>query len=315
MPAPYDASQTLLLDQDFKKFITPETFSTPPKEVSALDLSQNNPHIKAIITNFAVGVSEEILEKLPNLEIISVFGVGVDRLPLQKAKERKLKITTTAGVNADEVADTALMLLLNLNRHFLGNVQWMENGSWVKIGEPPLGHSIKGSKVGIAGFGAIGKAIAERLSVFGAEIRYFNRSAAQTAFKREDSIDSLADWADTLILALPGTQETQNIINENILKKLGANSVLINIARGSLIDEKALIEALKNKTIRGAGLDVFLNEPNINPAYLTLPNCVLQPHQGSATWETRQAMACNVVQNLQAHFSKRALLTPLKGFA
>ncbi|QCE32635.1 2-hydroxyacid dehydrogenase [Acetobacteraceae bacterium] len=312
---PYDAAQTLLLDKGFKDFTHPDHFSAMPQAPSADGMIKNASDIKAVITNFAIGISEEMLAKLPNLEIISVFGVGVDRLPLQTLKKRGIKISTTAGVNADEVADTALMLLLNLNRHFIANTEWMKNGSWLKCGEPPLGHAIKNSRIGIAGFGAIGKKIADRMAVFGAEIRYYNRTAQKTAFPREETLQSLATWADTLILALPGTKETKKIINADILEKLGKNGTLINIARGSLVDEKALLEALEKKNIRGAGLDVFVGEPNINPEFYRLENCTLQPHQGSATWETRQAMALNVIQNLQAHFNGQPLLTPLKDFA
>ncbi|QCE35457.1 2-hydroxyacid dehydrogenase [Acetobacteraceae bacterium] len=309
-----DMPEVLILDEGFAGLFDLKEFSFSPVFLPKAGKLEDNPHIKAIITNGAIGLPEA-LQSLSSLEMIAVCGVGIDRLPLPLLKKRKIKVSTAIGINADEVADTALMFLLNLRRNFLFNFAWLKEGLWQKSGEPPLGHSIKNAKIGIVGLGAIGQALAKRVSALGASVRYYNRSERDTSFQREKDLGQLAEWSDALILAVPGTEETYHLIDSHILEKLGSEGILINIARGSVIDENALIRALKDNKIKGAGLDVFETEPAVNPAFFELSNCILQPHQGSATLETRKAMAMNVIQNLQAYFQGKPLITPLSGLA
>ncbi|GBR47180.1 2-hydroxyacid dehydrogenase [Gluconobacter roseus] len=269
------------------------------------------PEIRGITTGGASGVPSEIMDILPNLEVISVNGVGTDRINLDEAKRRNIRVATTQNTLTDDVADMAVVLMMSTMRGIVTNDQFVRAGKWPS--EPsPLGHTLTKKRVGIAGFGHIGQAIAKRVSAFGMEVAYFNSHARpESSYHFEPDLKTLADWCDVLILAVSGGPRSANMIDRDILDALGKSGFLINIARGTVIDEEALITALQEKRIAGAGLDVFQNEPNINPAFFALTNTVLQAHQASATVETRTAMANLVADNLIAYFTDKSLLTPV----
>lgn len=267
--------------------------------------------IRGITTGGGSGVPADVMSALPNLEVISVNGVGTDRIDLKEAKRRNIKVATTQNTLTDDVADMAIVLMMAIMRDVVANDRFVRAGKWPSE-TAALGHSLTRKKVGIAGFGNIGQAIAKRVSAFGMELAYFNSHARpESSYRFEPDLKALANWCDVLILAVSGGPRSANMVDREILNALGKGGFLINIARGTVVDESALISALQEKRIAGAGLDVFQNEPNINPAFLSLPNTVLQAHQASATVETRTAMANLVVDNLIAYFTDGTLLTPV----
>lgn len=269
------------------------------------------PAIRGITTGGGSGVPSEIMDALPNLEVISVNGVGTDRINLDEARRRNIGVATTQNTLTDDVADMAVALMMAVMRGIVTNDAFVRAGKWPSA-TPPLGRSLTRKKVGIAGFGHIGQAIAKRVSAFGMEVAYFNSHARpESTCHFEPDLKALATWCDVLILAVSGGPRSANMIDRDILDALGKDGFLVNIARGTVVDEAALLSALQEKRIAGAGLDVFQNEPNINPAFLSLPNTVLQAHQASATVETRTAMANLVVDNLIAYFTDKTLLTPV----
>lgn len=261
------------------------------------------PRIKAVATGGGTGITNEWIERLPALGVIAINGVGTDKVDLGFARSRNIDVTTTPGVLTDDVADTGIALMLAALRHVARGDAFVREGRWGK--EPfPLGHSPKGKRVGILGLGQIGKAFGRRAEAFGMSVRYWNRSPVKdTAWKSCASPVALAEDSDVLCVIIAATAETRNIVNAEVLKALGPNGLLINIARGTVVDEDALLAALNGGTIAGAGLDVFVNEPNIREEFFSAPNTVLMPHQGSATVETRVAMGELVLANIAAHFA------------
>ena len=215
---------------------------------------------------------------LPNLKIIANFGVGFDGIDIDEATRRGITITNTPDVLNDDVADLAIGMLIALSRNFLSGVDWIKSGEWSKSGELPLNRTISGKKAGIVGLGRIGHAIAERLCGFKIDIHYYSRSKKDLVrdWKFHDDPVSLAAEVDFLFVALVGGQETSQFVSKEVIKALGVDGILINISRGSTVDEKALLDALENKHIRGAALDVFTGEPNINPRFLELKNVFLR---------------------------------------
>lgn len=275
------------------------------------DLQRFAPSIRGITTGGASGVPAEIMNALPNLEVISVNGVGTDRIDLQEAKRRNIRVATTQNTLTEDVADMAVVLMMTVMRDIVNNDRFVRAGSWPHS-PLPLSRSLTKKRVGIAGFGHIGQAIAKRTSAFEMEVAYFNSHAKpDTSYRFEPDLKSLAEWCDVLVLAVSGGPRSANMIDNDILTALGKDGFLINIARGTVVDENALLDALKEKRIAGAGLDVFQNEPDINPAFFSLTNTILQAHQASATVETRKAMGNLVVDNLIAYFADGTLLTPV----
>lgn len=264
--------------------------------------------IRAVVGAGGTNYSVEILEQLPAIEIIAVFGVGYDGVPLDYCRARGIRVTNTPDVLTDEVADTAAALVLMTSRKLIAANRYLHAGKW-QSGNFELSSTLRGKVAGIFGLGRIGKAIAHRLEAFGMSIAYHGRSPQDVAYRFHDSLTSLARESDFLIVACPGGAETKHHVNRDVLVALGADGTLINIARGSIVDEAALITALQNHTIKAAGLDVFENEPQVPAELCALENAVLLPHVGSATRETRGAMADLVVQNLAAHFAGEPLIT------
>ncbi len=269
--------------------------------------------ITAVITTAGKGLSRSLIERLPNLEIVASSGVGYDSIDLAACTERGIKVTNTPDLMTDDVADIAIALMLACRRNIIAGHQWVREGDWAHQGAMPLTSSIRGKRLGIVGLGRIGKAIAARAQPMGLEIGYFGRRRQPgTTYHYQSKLIDLASWSDIMILACPGGETTRNLVNAAILKSLGSQGTLINVARGSVVDQPALIEALTTRQIAGAGLDVFVNEPHDGKVFSNLDNVVLYPHHSSGTVETRDAMAQLLVDNLEAYFAGAALLTPVE---
>ena len=259
---------------------------------------------EALVTSAPVGADASLMAALPKLRVISSFGVGLDRIDLAAAKARGIQVGYTPHVLDDCVADTAIGLVLDVARGFSTSDRYVRSGRWPS-GPFPAMRKVTGARLGIVGFGRIGQQIALRSQGFRMEVRYHaRRPIASSALPHEPSLHALADWADFLVLALPGGAATQNAVDASVLTALGPQGFLINIARGSVVDEDALVKALEDGAIAGAGLDVYQNEPHVPQRLLALDNVVLLPHVGSNTRETRSAMADLVVNNLQSFFSR-----------
>jgi lactate dehydrogenase-like 2-hydroxyacid dehydrogenase len=266
--------------------------------------------VVAIISNPSTPVRASLMEALPNLEIITQFAVGIDNIDVAAARARGVSITNTPDVLTDDTADIAVSLLLALSRRIVEADMFVRIGKWGQT-PMPLGTTLKGKTVGIAGLGRIGQAIAKRLTAFDMRVVYFGRKQkADIAYPFYADLKRMAGDCDYLVLAVSGGPSTQNIVNADVLEALGPKGYLINVARGSVVDEAALIDALKARKIAGAGLDVYAHEPNVPQEYKAMDNVVLLPHIGSATHETRTIMGEIVLANLQAHFSGKPLITP-----
>jgi len=268
------------------------------------------PRIRGIVTRSNMKVAAAVLERLPALEIISTFGVGYDGLPLAEAAKRGIVVTHTPDVLNTAVAELCVGMLLGLLRQLPAADRFVRDGKWMH-GTLPLGTSLSGKRVGIVGLGRIGKDIARRLEPFGVSIAYHGRSDQHIDYRYEADLVRLARDSDVLIVAAPGGPETNRMIDRTVMDALGSQGYLVNIARGSLVDEAALIEALEAKRLGGAALDVFEQEPHSNARLAALGNVLLAPHLGSATVETRQAMMDLVLENLRCHFGGKAPPTPV----
>jgi lactate dehydrogenase-like 2-hydroxyacid dehydrogenase len=262
------------------------------------------PAIRAVATGGGSGLSNEWIQKMPSLGVIAINGVGTDKVDLTFARSRNIDVTTTPGVLTDDVADMGMALLLAVLRHIPEGDRMVREGRWAKGEAFPLGTSPKGKRIGILGLGQIGKAFGKRAEAFGMSVRYWNRSAVtDTVWKSCASPVELADESDVLVVCIAANAATQHIVNADVLKALGPKGILLNVARGTVIDEDALLSALNSGTIAAAGLDVFVGEPKIREEFFTARNTVLMPHQGSATIETRVAMGELVLTNLAAYFA------------
>ncbi|WFU08247.1 2-hydroxyacid dehydrogenase [Rhizobium sp. CB3090] len=253
------------------------------------------------------------MDAFPNIEVIANFGVGYDGIDVGHAASKGIVVTNTPDVLNDEVADTAIALLLNTLRQFPQAESWLREGRWVKEGPFPLSpFSLKGRRVGIYGLGRIGLEIARRLEPFKVKIGYHTRSPRDSLpYDYYPTLKEMAQSVDTLISIVPKTPETHKVINAEILSALGPQGVFINVGRGWSVDDDALIAALRNGTLGAAGLDVFYDEPNVPAGYLSLPNISLLPHVASASVPTRNAMADLVTDNIIAWFGSGAALTPV----
>lgn len=258
-------------------------------------------------------IGSAFIDALPKLEIIASFGVGYDHVDAKYAATKGVMVTNTPDVLTEEVADTAVGLLINAVRELPRAENWLREGRWVRDGAYPLTKgTLRGRRVGIFGLGRIGLAIARRLEAFGLSIAYHNRRPVEgVAYAYHPTLVGLAEAVDTLISVAPGGASTAKAVNAEVLRALGPDGVLVNIGRGSTVDEEALVTALSNGTIRAAGLDVFADEPRVPQALIDLPNASLLPHVGSASVHTRQAMADLVVDNLVTWFSQGRPMTPV----
>ena len=277
------------------------------KKINKNDLQ----NIEAIAFKGHSKIDLEIMKKFPSLKIISNFGVGYDTINIYDAKKLNILVTFTPDILSDDVADMALALYLGVSRKLNNGYDWIKSGNWASYGEMPLNKKISGSKCGILGLGRIGFEIAKRLEAFKTEIHYFSRTPKKVPSKwlYYNNPLKLCSNVENLFVALKGGELTKGFVSADFLEALGKDGIVINISRGSVIDENSLLDALESDSIYGAGLDVFLNEPRINQRFLGLRNVFLQPHQASATIKTRKAMGELQFQNILNYFEKGIPLT------
>lgn len=275
-------------------------------------LKEYSETITALVTSSLYGASKALIDSLPNLKIIANFGVGYDAIDIITANTRGIVVTNTPNVLNDCVADLAIGLLLDITRKISLGDKFIRANYWQQGSHFKAGCKFTGKKCGIVGLGRIGKAIAKRATAFNMNISYYGRHKLNDIdYQYYNDIILLASAVDFLIIAVPGGKQTKHLINREVLTALGNKGYLINIARGSVIDEAALIEALQTNKIAGAGLDVFAQEPNVPKALLTLDNVVLTPHIGSYTKETRSAMGQLVFDNLMSFLTGKGAITPV----
>jgi lactate dehydrogenase-like 2-hydroxyacid dehydrogenase len=272
-------------------------------------LRQHAGTVRGLATFGPMAVDAMLMDALPKLEIVSNFGVGVDAINLDDAKKRNIIVTNTPDVLNEAVADTAIALVLNTVRKFPQSEVYLRGGNWASRGPYPLTVDIGGKILGVLGLGRIGEAIAKRAQACGMKIRYHNRNRKDVPYPYEPDPVTLAKNSDVLIVVTPATAETARIIDGKVLDALGPEGYLVNIARGSVVDEPVLLRYLQERKIAGAGLDVFADEPRVPPEFFSLDNAVLFPHVGSATVETRKAMGDLQIENLRRHFAGKPVLT------
>lgn len=281
---------------------------TPWRDPDALDKAAN---IELVATTARRGCEAALIEKLPDLKAIAMFGVGLDAIALDLAREKNIAVSSTPGLLDDCVADCAFGLLLTAARRLAEGDRFIRAGRWAQ-GGLPHGLRVSGKRLGILGLGKIGKLIARRAVGFDMAIGYHNRHAdPQSPAQYFASVEALAEFSDFLVVATPGGAATEKLVGAAALKALGPGGFLINIARGSVVDEAALLDALTQKTIAGAALDVFAREPGGADAFAGLDNVVLTPHIGSATVETRQKMEDRLLANIAAFFTAGRLENPV----
>jgi hydroxypyruvate reductase len=267
--------------------------------------------VTAVVGTGAAKVDKKLLMMLPNVQLIAICGVGYDGVDVAAVKEKNIIVTHTPGVLTDDVADLAFGLVLSIGRRIPQADKFVRNGDWVDDAFM-LTHKVSGARLGIVGMGRIGRAIAKRAMAFDMQVAYASRAPkADLPYRFYDKTAALAAEVDYLVVAVPGGEDTHHLIDAEVLAALGQKGYLINIARGSVVDQPVLVQALKEKTIAGAALDVFWDEPIVDPELRRLANVVLTPHIASATVETRYAMAALTVQNLQAFYDKSVLPTPI----
>jgi len=270
--------------------------------------------IKAIATRGDLAVPKSLIDQLPNLELVAVYGVGFDGVDLSACADRNVRVTNTPDVLTDDVADIALGMMLAHYRGVVGADAWVRNREWENTGPYPLKRSLKSLQAGVLGLGRIGQAIAHRAEAFGQTVLYTataKKTSTPSHWSYIDDVLPLAEQCDVLFVSLAATAETKHIVNQRVIEAVGPEGMIVNISRAQNIDEIALLDALESGKLGAAGLDVFEGEPVINPRFFGLNNVILQPHHGSATAETRAGMGRLVLDNVVAHFNGESLLTPV----
>jgi lactate dehydrogenase-like 2-hydroxyacid dehydrogenase len=268
--------------------------------------------VRAVATRGDLGADAALIGALPALEIIASYGVGIDGIDLGGAQARGIRVTNTPDVLTGDVADIGIALALAVMRAIPRGDVHVRSGQWESEGPLPPAQRLHGCKLGIVGLGRIGFAVAKRAAGFDCTIGYFNRTPQPDApYRTFPTIEALAEWCDVLIVTVAGGAGTRAIIDARVLAALGPTGFLVNVSRGTTVDEPTLLDALENRSIAAAALDVFLNEPHIDSRFRALPSVVLYPHHGSGTVETRRAMGQLLQDNLAAHFAGEALITPV----
>lgn len=289
-----------------------ETYDVHPlhKEADAQAfLAAHGGDFVGLATSARFGADAALIAALPKLKVISSFGVGLDAIDLDAARARGIAVGYTPDVLNDCVADTAFALVMDVARRFTASDRFVRSGAWLK-GQFPLATKVSGKRLGILGMGRIGRVLARRASGFDMAVRYHNRKPlTDVDYGYAASLKELAEWADFLVIASAGGAETRGLVSREILDALGPQGYLVNISRGTVVDEKALVDALASGRIAGAGLDVFEDEPRVPEALFALDNVVLLPHLASNTHETRAAMGERVEDNLAAFFAGRPLVS------
>lgn len=274
-------------------------------------LAELGPRLRGIAAGSHSLIGRSLFERLPKLEIVANFGVGYDSIDAAEAGRRGIVVTNTPDVLTEEVADLTLGLLIAAVRRIPQADRFLRDGRWLK-GPFPLGPTLRTRKVGIVGLGRIGRAIARRLEAFGLSVAYHGRRRQEDApYRYYPRLHDMAQDVDTLVAVAPGGEATRHLIGAEVLKALGPQGVVVNVGRGSVVDETALIQALSDGTILAAGLDVFEDEPNVPAALIAMENAVLLPHVGSASVHTREAMGQLMVDNLLSWFAGRGPITPV----
>lgn len=272
-------------------------------------LTEHGERIEMVVTSARYGCSAELIERLPRLRAVCSFGVGYDSIDVAAARARGIPVSNTPDVLNDCVADLAFGLLIDCAREMSRGDQFVRAGNW-GTGRVPMGRRVSGKRLGIVGLGRIGAAIARRSSGFEMQVRYHNRRPVDDCpYVYEANLHELARWSDFLVVVCPGGESTRNLFDRSVLDALGPQGVLINVSRGSVVDEPALIAALQEGRLGSAGLDVYANEPQVPAELLELPNTVLLPHIGSATRETRLAMEELLLDNVRAFLERGEMLT------
>ena len=301
---PLKPSLAKTLHDDYAAYVLPED----PAEF----LGEHGEEITAVVTSGRTGVDAKLMAALPSLGAVVNFGVGYDTTDVDAAAARGVLVSNTPDVLTDCVADTAVGLMLDVMRQFSASDRYVRAGRWPAEGNYPLTRQVSNKRVGIIGLGRIGSAIALRLSAFGCVISYHNRRPAEgSPYEYVGSPVELARDVDVLIVAAAGGSGTQGLVSRDVIDALGADGYLVNIARGSVVDEEALVDALVGGRLAGAGLDVFADEPHVPEALLTMDNVVLLPHVASGTVETRAAMEELTLRNLESFLKTGQLITPV----
>ena len=268
--------------------------------------------ITVIATNGVLGASSEFMSNLPNVQAIVSFGAGMDNIDLDYAKTKGIQVSNTPGVLDDDVANMAMGLLLGISRKIVEADRYVRRGDWVTKGKMGLQKGIRNKKVGILGLGGIGRDLAKKLEAFGCDIAYHNRRENPgVPYRYFPNLLDMARDCDYLIVICPATAETKNMVNREVIDALGPEGTLINIARGTIVDEEALVSALLDGRLGAFASDVFANEPHVPEALFDISNVILIPHLGSATEETRKAMGELMLRNLERFFAKEPLETPV----
>jgi len=266
---------------------------------------------EVVVTAGGRGIEASVLSQLPRLKLVSCFGVGVDAIDLDYCKAHGIAVTNTPDVLTDDVADLAVALMLASLRQVVAADRWVREGHWVSRGGLPLTTQVRGRRVGVVGLGRIGHGIAQRCEAFGTQIAYHGPRRKSVQWTYHADLVEMARWADVLIAACPGGAATRGIVSRAVLEALGPQGHFVNIARGSVVDQPALVQLLTEGRLGGAGLDVFEDEPRVPAELIALPHVVLQPHHGSGTHDTRTAMGRLTLDNVAAWFAGRSLLTPV----
>ncbi len=271
-------------------------------------LATHAAEVDAVVTGGHSGIAAPLMQALPNLRIVAINGVGFDKVDLDAARAQGVRVTNTPDVLTDDVADLAVGLTIALLRRIPQAFEHVRAGLWPK-GERPLARKVSGKRFGLLGLGRIGQAVARRLAAFEGTISYTDQAERPGPYTFYPDLVALAEASDVLVVCAAASASTRRIVNRAVLDALGPRGALVNVARGSIVDEPALVAALQEGRLGGAALDVFEDEPNVPTALLTLDNVVLTPHIASATEETRAAMGALVMANLKAFFAGGALPT------
>jgi lactate dehydrogenase-like 2-hydroxyacid dehydrogenase len=301
----------MLMQRIGEKFELLDAGGKPPNEIFTADQLAD---IRAMITAGGTPLPGRMMDMMPKLKAIVCYGTGYDGVDLKAAAERKITVGHSPGANAASVADIAVTLVLSVTRRILVLDNYVRSGDWAAAKPSPMMRPQAGMparRVGVYGMGEIGRKIAARCAAFESEVGYFSRSRRDVPYQYFPSLEALADWCSILMVAVRAGDDTHHVVNADILKRLGEDGYVVNIARGSVIDQAALVQALTDKTIAGAGLDVYAKEPHAPDALTALPNVVLTPHTGGHTLESHRNMQDCVLANLTAFFEGKPLAYPV----
>jgi lactate dehydrogenase-like 2-hydroxyacid dehydrogenase len=305
MTSPLEPALMSALDTSFP---THRLWEAKDREAYLADIG---PRVRGVVTRSAIGIDAALMDALPRLELISVFGVGADKVDLAAARARGIRVTNTPGVLTEDTADYGIGLLLAIARKIVHGDRYVREGRWQQ-GLMANSTRVHGKRLGIVGLGRIGAAVARRALAFSMEVSYSGpHRKPDVPYRYFEDATALAAHVDFLVLTCPGGPDTAGLVDAPLLRALGPEGMLVNIARASVVDEAALIAALGDGTIKAAALDVFPDEPNVPEALLALPNVIVEPHIASTTVETRQAIGELVFANVEAYFSGAGPLTPL----